>query len=197
MTINKRIKTLVKRSGLTLQDFAAKVGISKTTLVSYQKGATSPPAKVLQRLCERFGVNPEWLLMGKGPIVLIPLVNFEQAKDGSYLAIELPHRKCAFEKRWLKKFGSPDKMVMVEMPCDDMEPLIRLGDYLIVDTSQIIPKHGKLMVVGVNGCIIIRKVSKHPPDLMLLPSNSLYYPISFWSPGDHVGNCNLFRSTRC
>ncbi|HDL90594.1 MAG TPA: S24 family peptidase [Thermodesulforhabdus norvegica] len=77
-----------------------------------------------------------------------------------------------------KKFGSPDKMVMVEMPCDDMEPLIRLGDYLIVDTSQTIPKHGKLMVVGVNGCIIIRKVSKHPSDLMLLPSNSLYYPIS-------------------
>jgi len=192
MTINKRIKTLVKRSGLTLQDFAAKVGISKTTLVSYQRGATSPPAKVLQRLCERFGVNPEWLLMGKGPMlgaelieeptpedfVLIPLVNFEQAKDGSYLAIELPHRKCAFEKRWLKKLGSPDKMVMVEMPCDDMEPLIKLGDYLIVDTSQIIPKHGKLMVVGVNGCIIIRKVSKHPPDLILLPSNSLYYPIS-------------------
>ncbi len=192
MTINKRIKTLVKKSGLTLQDFATKVGISKTTLVSYQRGTTSPSAKILRRLCEMFGVNPEWLLMGKGPMlgveliekpvpedfVLIHRVKFEQAKDGSYLVKELPHRKCAFKKRWLEKFGNPDKMVIMEMCYDDMEPLIKLGDNLIVDISQTIPKHGKLMVIGISGCTIIKKVSKQPPNLMLLPFNSIYYHIS-------------------
>lgn len=49
-------------------DFAARIGIGQHTLSRYENGKTSPDAEVLQRFCELCGIEPAWLLFGRGPM---------------------------------------------------------------------------------------------------------------------------------
>jgi len=47
------------------REFAARLGKGTTTVHQYLKGRT-PPADFIVLVCERFGVEPRWLLTGEG-----------------------------------------------------------------------------------------------------------------------------------
>lgn len=64
--IADRIKRVIQDSGLSLPQFSSRTGIKKSTLVNYRDGLYPPTTAFLQRVCEEFLVNPEWLLLGKG-----------------------------------------------------------------------------------------------------------------------------------
>ena len=64
--LTERLKSIIQKSGLSLPSFAKETGVSKNTLINYRDGTTSPAARFLERVCERFSVNPEWLLLGEG-----------------------------------------------------------------------------------------------------------------------------------
>jgi transcriptional regulator with XRE-family HTH domain len=68
-TIHDRIRHVINASGLTLTAFAAKVGLPKRTLTNYRDGISRPPSDVLERICMEFNVRPEWLLLGRGPMM--------------------------------------------------------------------------------------------------------------------------------
>lgn len=63
---NNRLKKIISKSGLSLPEFAKKVGISRNTLIRYRDGQTSPPVAFLEKVCEGFSVNPGWLILGQG-----------------------------------------------------------------------------------------------------------------------------------
>lgn len=48
------------------EDAAKELKISWSTLWRYEKGETGIPTKVVKLLQERYKLNPEWLLTGKG-----------------------------------------------------------------------------------------------------------------------------------
>ena len=66
--IAKRLSLVLEQSGLSLYAFSQKMGIAKATLVSYRDGMTSPSLAFVERVCEEFGINPQWLLLGTGPM---------------------------------------------------------------------------------------------------------------------------------
>lgn len=65
--LTERLKSIIQKSGLSLPAFAGETGVSKNTLINYRDGTTSPSARFLKKVCGRFSVNPEWLLLGEGP----------------------------------------------------------------------------------------------------------------------------------
>jgi transcriptional regulator with XRE-family HTH domain len=65
-TLGERIQLIQKKSGKTLPQFAKSLGISRHSLINYQKNRTSPDSRFLSTLCEVYGVNPTWLLLGQG-----------------------------------------------------------------------------------------------------------------------------------
>lgn len=47
-------------------EFAARLGVSKNTLASYERGETEPTASVLATYSSTLGININWLVTGKG-----------------------------------------------------------------------------------------------------------------------------------
>ena len=57
-----RIRELRKRSGLTLDEFAKELGVSRATLGFWEQGKFQPSHEMLIRLSDIFGVSVDYLL---------------------------------------------------------------------------------------------------------------------------------------
>jgi transcriptional regulator with XRE-family HTH domain len=55
------------RGKMTQAEFSEKLGISRKTLIRYEKNESDPSASFLQALISDFGVDPRWLLIGDEP----------------------------------------------------------------------------------------------------------------------------------
>ena len=64
-TIGERLKNL--RGTQSQTEFAQKFGISRNTLVNYEKGASVPDSKLAALICEELTLSAEWFLFGNGP----------------------------------------------------------------------------------------------------------------------------------
>jgi len=65
-TLGERIKIIQIKSGLQQPKFAQSLGISKESLIHYQKDRRHPDSVFLSKLCMIYKVNPNWLLLGEG-----------------------------------------------------------------------------------------------------------------------------------
>lgn len=91
----------------------------------------------------------------------------------------------AFRSDWLCRKGNPDKMVLMKVYGDSMEPEICHGDMALIDQSkqQIYPH--TIYAVGVNEEIYIKQIETLPGHRMLLRSlNERYEPIQVDLRGD-------------
>ena len=65
----KRIRAIQEGEHLTMSEFAKEIGKSAATVTNIFKGRNKPSIDLLQSILDRFRViNPEWLLMGVGPM---------------------------------------------------------------------------------------------------------------------------------
>ncbi|MCI7556586.1 MAG: helix-turn-helix domain-containing protein [Bacteroidales bacterium] len=65
----KRIRAIQEGEHLTMSEFAKEIGKSAATVTNIFKGRNKPSIDLLQSVLDRFRViNPEWLLMGVGPM---------------------------------------------------------------------------------------------------------------------------------
>lgn len=81
MSLTDRLKELIRKSGLSLPAFSERVGVSRTTLVSYRDGRTSPSIEFLEKVCEEFSINRKWLLLGEGEPHQAPDTNKQNTQD--------------------------------------------------------------------------------------------------------------------
>lgn len=65
--IGQRLRTIMKNS--TLKEFADSIGITVRALSYYLAGRT-PKNKILQIICEKYGVSMRWLRTGVGPMYI-------------------------------------------------------------------------------------------------------------------------------
>ena len=66
MSLQERLKLVLKNSGLTIPDFANRLGVAGNTLVNYREGRTSPTYDLLMKICTEFSISAQWLLLGVG-----------------------------------------------------------------------------------------------------------------------------------
>ena len=60
MNIGSKIKNLRKSRQMTQEDFAAKIGVSRSTLSCYEIGQRTPSLKTLQYISELFGIGLDY-----------------------------------------------------------------------------------------------------------------------------------------
>jgi phage repressor protein C with HTH and peptisase S24 domain len=145
------------RGSRSRDNFSTAVGVSRNTLMRYERGERCPDAEFLYRICERYQVNPAWLLLGTEQVgdspslaqgaggnslgeefALVPLYNVEvSAGHGSAIDREQPQTRLAFRRDWLKEMGlQEEKVVAVLASGDSMADTLHSGDVLLVDTQQ-------------------------------------------------------------
>jgi transcriptional regulator with XRE-family HTH domain len=78
-TLGERIKFIQKSSGKNQESFAQTLGISKGSLILYQKNKRKPDSSVLKTFCEIYKVNPSWLLLGEGEPMTVDIYKVEAA----------------------------------------------------------------------------------------------------------------------
>lgn len=135
--------------------------------------------------------------VGSGPdsigLVMVPLVAARLAAgkgsletDGEVLSY------FSFRQDWLCRKGNPDRMVLMKVCGDSMEPDIRHGDMVLVDQSKCQIYGHAIYAMGINEEIYIKQVETLPGGTLVLRSrNPEYSPISVDLHGDLAGSVRV------
>ncbi|MGO1161700.1 S24 family peptidase [Brucella sp. C7-11G] len=150
--LGERLRELRRRLGDPERDvFSEQLGVSKNTLVNYEKGDTEPTASVLDAYRYKFGANVLWIITGEGEMfsesatvtdgvdmVEIPLYDVQAAAGvGLIPKDDGLHNTVPFSRAFLRNIGAkPESCIMLEAKGDSMLPTIPNGAFMIVDQSR-------------------------------------------------------------
>ena len=169
----------------TQKELAALLGIDPAA-ITLAKSRGVPKSWGLS-LAAKFGLNPEWLRTGAGPVhqheqgrtVLVPKVAARACAGGGSLELgdavvdELP-----FERSWLARKGNPARMVAMDVVGDSMSPEIEPGDTILIDQSQNRVSDNRVYVIGLGETIQVKRVQVRPGLVILFSTNQRYSPVT-------------------
>ncbi len=168
-------------------ELAAVLGINRSAITQAKRKDTIPANWILG-LSRKFGLNPEWLERGSGDpremgfddpeFTKIPKVNARLcAGDGSFEVGSDIQGFYAFRKDWLSRKGNAASMVLMDIFGNSMAPELKDGDTVLVDESQKAVIAGALYAVGIEDTVMVKRLEKHPKNLVLQSDNKDYAPI--------------------
>jgi len=170
-------------------ELASDIGVNPSAITQARKKGIIPDKWILQ-LYRKYGLNPNWVERGIGPA----FINSSNAAEAEFRQVpKFKARLCAgggsfevgseiegyysFRKDWLSRKGAAEKMVLLDIFGNSMEPEFREGDTVLIDESQKDVLAGAVYAVGIDDTIMVKRVEKHPKGLVLLSDNTKYKPI--------------------
>lgn len=188
ITLNRPIPTVARMSmGTRLQEALDVRGRSASEVIKaceLSKGAVynilndvTKPEKVradtVGKICAYLRISRDWLVWGKGGMDLSdrPLAdehawaNIRDMKLAAALGdgttpddyaetSKLKFRRDSLHRKKLK----PESLIVIYGSGDSMHPTIKNGDAILVDTSDKVPKDGKLFVITYDGLLIAKRL---------------------------------------
>jgi len=167
------------------------LGINRAGITQAKKKGAVPEKWILE-LYRKYGINPDWIETGKGKM-------FIAERDGSEIVpeyISVPHVKArlsagpgSFEvdetvrdywmsrTDWLNHKGPASCMILIDIYGNSMEPELKHGDAVMIDTSQKDIQPGAITAVGIDDAIMVKRIEKHPGKLVLRSDNKDYESI--------------------
>jgi phage repressor protein C with HTH and peptisase S24 domain len=184
------LQRVFEATGITSQtELASVLKINRSAITQARKKNSIPDKWILQ-LYKTFGLNPDWVETGSGPTFIkksvsndsifknIPKVKARlSAGGGSFEVGSEVEGYYAFRKDWLTTKGNQNKMVLMDIFGNSMEPEMKDGDTILIDESQKDILAGAIYAVGIEDTIMVKRVEKHPNKLVLLSDNRDYSPI--------------------
>jgi SOS-response transcriptional repressor LexA len=173
------------RGKLTQQAFADSIGVSKRSVIRYEKEDRLPDAEVIARICDRYQVDPIWLLTGQQPMglnyVYIPRFDINaSAGPGSFVELEPEPDVIAVNRDWLRDelHVNPAHVNMIDVRGDSMQPTMMDGDVLLV-TSQIDQIRDGIYVLRFDGLLMVKRLQRQPKgQVMVTSDNPAYTPFT-------------------
>jgi phage repressor protein C with HTH and peptisase S24 domain len=181
------IKRVYKATGMRSQSELADALCINRSAITQARNNQSIPDKWILHLYRSHGLNPDWLESGQEPVFArkaqglespykdIPKVKARlSAGGGSFEVGSEIQGFYAFQTEWLHAKGNPERMVMMDIFGNSMEPELKDGDTVLIDESQKDIIAGAVYAVGVDDTIMVKRVEKHPKTLVLLSENPSY-----------------------
>jgi phage repressor protein C with HTH and peptisase S24 domain len=175
--------------------FAESLGVSKTTIASYERGETTPDADVIASYVESYKISPEWLLLGTGSMFksdnvlhvssknrpeFVDLPVFDvRASAGGGLPVyqEVQTGIMSFEYRWLRDLGvNPETAGLIYAQGDSMYPTIQDGAAMVVDHSQKEIQNGYIYAFNIDGDLVVKRIERLFDKTINLISDNPRYP---------------------
>ena len=111
--MKERIKQLRKCCGVTQQEFADRLGISRSNVATYETGKSNLGEAVIALICREFNVNDEWLRNGTGE-----MFNPERKESDllDWAKDVLSDESDSFQHRFIEMLSrlNPDEWKMLE-----------------------------------------------------------------------------------
>lgn len=188
--IDALMKRIFAETNISSQsELATELEINRSG-ITHARNNNKIPDKWIVKLYRKFGFNPKWIESGIGNVFLhtqsdndvefkyIPKVAARlSAGTGSFDCGETVTDYLSFQTKWLAGKGSANNMVAMEVFGQSMEPIIKEGDTVLIDQSQIDILAGAIYAVGVEDTILVKRLEKHPNKLVLCSDNKDYEPI--------------------
>ncbi|SDB02851.1 Phage repressor protein C, contains Cro/C1-type HTH and peptisase s24 domains [Desulfonatronum thiosulfatophilum] len=140
-----------------------------------------------------FGLNPEWLKTGTGPIrplnrdrtLFIPKVSARaSAGAGSLETMDNVVGEIPFDRGWISMKGNPNRMVAMDVVGDSMSPELEAGDTILVDQSRSEVQSNAVYVIGLQDAVLVKRIQAHPGLVILYSANPRYAPVTL--QGDEI-----------
>jgi SOS-response transcriptional repressor LexA len=170
------------RGKLTQQAFADNIGVSKRSVIRYEKEDRLPDAEVIARICDRYQVDPIWLLTGQRSVglnyVYIPRYDITaSAGPGSFVDLEPEPDVIAVNRDWLRTelHQNPADVSMIDVRGDSMQPTMMDGDVVLV-TSQIRQIRDGIYVLRFDGLLMVKRLQRQPKGRLMVASDNPAYP---------------------
>ncbi|MFA7174794.1 MAG: S24 family peptidase [Kiritimatiellia bacterium] len=207
-SIGDRIKIL--RGKMSRDDYAERIGVSKNTIVSYEKGSSTPNHQVMTRILDRHkSLSPAWLMSGTGPqnapsssslpaegrlppkeessFGYVPLVKtILSAGGGAFVLSEEIEEYHAFKLQWLNSIATCKKgLFLMRVRGDSMFPTIQNKDVVLVDAGRKTLSDGEIFALRVNETVIIKRLSyRVGGKVVVISDNRGEYPAYEVTPDD-------------
>ena len=167
------------------------LGINRAGITQAKKKGRAPDKWILE-LYRKYGINPDWIETGKGKMFIaerdgssvVPeykSVPQEKARlcagDGSFEVDENIRDYWMFRTDWLKSKGIASNMILIDVYGNSMEPELKDGDTVLIDTSKKEILAGSIYAVGIDDTIMVKRIEKHPGKLVLMSDNKEYETI--------------------
>ncbi|MGE0256967.1 MAG: S24 family peptidase [Alphaproteobacteria bacterium] len=170
-------------------DAAAAAGVAKSSLQRWIEGKSDASFEGLARLAEASGVSLDWLARGRGDIdaggstpssavadrkvpyvsertaefVFVPRYDIRaSAGPGAWLDDEHILDHMAFRADWVRRTlgADPRRLALIAAVGDSMEPVIRAGDLLLVDTSVDRIVDDAIYVIGIDDTVMVKRIQR-------------------------------------
>ena len=185
------LNRLSDATGISNQsELASALNINRSAITQARR-KNAVPSKWILELYRKFEVNPDWLEKGVGPTFSgkkaesdIKFKNVPKVKarlcagGGSFESGSEIEGYYAFQKKWLQEKGVSEKMVLMDIFGNSMEPELKDGDTILIDGSQKDILAGSIYAVGIEDTIMVKRVERYPNKLILFSDNPAYAPIS-------------------
>lgn len=66
MNFSERLKKIRKETGLTQEEFAISIGITRSPIASAELGKSKLQPLAIRKICETYNINEKWLQTGDG-----------------------------------------------------------------------------------------------------------------------------------
>jgi phage repressor protein C with HTH and peptisase S24 domain len=197
---------LVVRQWPSADRLAKATGVSPSAFRKWLKGVAEPSRDRLVALAEAAGVNVSWLAQGEGeePDLLILAARAHSPQSADLAAnpsiaqfLVLPKRREAaaagagrpvtnvptefigFRHDWLRATFDryPGDLILEIAVGESMEPDIRNGDLLLIDTTDQTFRNFGVYVIEARGERLVKRVQrKFDGSLILISDNTVYQP---------------------
>lgn len=201
-TKNQRVRKVIESTGLSVNAFSKKAGVSQTTLASMLKRGTQPKDEIIDAIANAFNVSRSWLLTGEGEMLNdkkpaeqsagLPLIP-ENCMAGALSGVGGQWMEYECEHYVIPGFAEADFLITVMG--DSMQPTLASGDVLAVkrvEASKLWFQWGKIYVLATRqGCIVKRIMpSDKEGCVSIVSDNKSQYP-AYDLEGDEINSIGL------
>jgi phage repressor protein C with HTH and peptisase S24 domain len=190
----ERLREAIKKVG-SAREAARLSGLPYGTLQGYIRGGELKLSNAAS-IARVAGVRLEWLATGEGPMqgehpvvtasaappgyVLLPLVE-ARAAAGNHGGLRSDQIVdfIAFSENFLKQTlrRSPQNLALLTASGDSMDPTIRDGDLLLVDTSARRIEGSRIYVLAIGGALMVKRIQLRLDGSVVVKSdNAVYEP---------------------
>jgi phage repressor protein C with HTH and peptisase S24 domain len=188
---------------LSQAKFAKLLNVHTSAISHVEAGNTRLQPELAKKIEEKTGFSQAWLLTGEGreridahseigfnnvqlPIREFTISGFNflivgkvkpllSSGSGDLVYEEDYEDVYFFRSDWLSRKGVIASMRLAEVSGDSMLPILEDGDFVLFDTSRRDPLDGKIMVVGIENHLYIKRVRVSPEGIFLVSDNKSVY----------------------
>ncbi len=185
----------------SVNHFAHLCEMPESTVRKYVNGIAMPGSERLKRMATVAGVNVEWLLSGEGEmqaaqlprarrrkseaqiehdLVRLPVLDITAGAGTAYDLVEQEPVEdfIAFSRPWIRRYchTSPDGLSLIYVRGESMEPTLRSGELILVDTKSTQPREG-IHVLRLDDALLVKRLHPLPGRrLKVVSDNPIYEP---------------------